>query len=174
MTPRAERCTFHTLAGAWRGQDQEHPRGDHVSRQVLLDDQVLALPGLAEDDRDPVHRCPGLDPAGEPARHPHQVRVIELVLAAIVQPPPPAPEPARVMPDREEGIEHHPVHAVPSYPSTGPRSAQRSHRQASEFNGSVALSVVTLRRLTREGCGDEGGGSRRVRTSAASSFSSWC
>jgi hypothetical protein len=34
------------------------------------------------------------------------------------------------------------------------------------FKGSVALSVVTLRRLTREGSGDEGVRSRRGRTSA--------
>jgi hypothetical protein len=33
------------------------------------------------------------------------------------------------------------------------------------FNGSVALSVVTLRRLTREGSGDEGARSRRGRAS---------
>jgi hypothetical protein len=39
------------------------------------------------------------------------VRVIQLIVAA-VQPPPPAPEPARIVPDREEGIQHHPVHAV--------------------------------------------------------------
>jgi hypothetical protein len=39
------------------------------------------------------------------------VRVIELVVAA-VQPPPPGPEPAGVMTDREECIQHDPVHAV--------------------------------------------------------------
>jgi len=40
------------------------------------------------------------------------VRVIQLVVAAAVQPPPPAPEPARIMAYREEGVQHYPVHAV--------------------------------------------------------------
>jgi hypothetical protein len=58
------------------------PGRHRVLLQVLLRDQVLALPGLSEDDRlrSPP---PSLDPAGEPARHPHQVRVIELVVAAV-------------------------------------------------------------------------------------------
>jgi hypothetical protein len=93
-------------------QDQEHPCGDHVRLQVLLGDQVLTLPGLAEDDRDAVRGRPGLDPAGEPPGHPHQVRVIQLIVAAGVQPPPPGPEPARVHPHRAPGVQHHPVHAV--------------------------------------------------------------
>ena len=100
----------HRRRGLGR-QDQEHPRGNHVSLQVLLGDQVLTLPGLAEDDRDPVRGRPGLDPAGEPPGHPHQVRVIQLVVAAM-QPPPPAPEPARVMAQREIHVQHHPVHAI--------------------------------------------------------------
>jgi hypothetical protein len=50
--------------------------------------------------------------AGEPARHPHQVRVVHLVIAALVQPPPPAPEPARIVADGEVGVQHDPVHAV--------------------------------------------------------------
>ena len=101
----------HRCRGLGR-QDQEHPRGDHMRLQVLLSDQVLALPGLAEDQRDAVRGCPGLDPAGEPPGHPHQVRVIQLIVAAAVQPPPPGPQPARVDPHREPGVQHHPVHAV--------------------------------------------------------------
>ena len=93
------------------GQDQEHPGRHRVLLQVLLRDQVLALPGRAEDQRHLVRRRPGLDPAGEPARHPHQVRVVKLVIAA-AQPPPPGPEPARIMTDREERVDHNPVHAV--------------------------------------------------------------
>ena len=54
-----------------RGQDQEHPGRHRVLFQVLLRDQVLALPSGAEDHRDCVRGRPGLDPAGEPARHPH-------------------------------------------------------------------------------------------------------
>jgi len=55
---------------------------------------------------------PGLDPAGEPARHPYQVRVIELVVAAAVQPPPTGTETAGVMTDREECVQPDPVHAI--------------------------------------------------------------
>ena len=94
------------------GQDQENPGRHRVLLQVLLRDQVPTLPGRAEDQRDAVRRCPGLDPAGEPAGHPHQVRVIQPIVAAAVPPPPPAPEPARVMAQRVIGVQHHPVHAV--------------------------------------------------------------
>ncbi len=80
--------------------------------QVLLGDPVLALPGLAVDDRNPVGGAPRLDPAGEPASHPHEVRVIELVIAAVVQPPPPAPEPARPAAERKVRLQDNPVHAV--------------------------------------------------------------
>jgi len=80
--------------------------------EVFLSDPVLALPGLAVDHRNPIGRAPRLDPAGEPPGHPHQVRVVQLVIAAVVQPPPPAPEPARPAPEREVGLQHDPVHAV--------------------------------------------------------------
>jgi hypothetical protein len=71
--------------------------GDLVRVQVLLGNAVLALAGLAEDDRHPVGRSPRLDPTRQPTGHPHQMSVIELVIRA-VQPPPPHPEPARVVP----------------------------------------------------------------------------
>src|SRR6266566_2700848 len=79
---------------------------------MLLGDPVLALPGRAVDDRDAVRARPRLDPAGEPAREPHQVRVIQLIVGAVVPPPPPGPEPARVVPQAEVGLQHNPVHAV--------------------------------------------------------------
>ena len=124
MTPRAERCTFHTLAGAFAARTRNTPGPTAWLVQVLLGDQVLALPGLAVDHRDAVRVRPGLDPAGEPARHPHQVRVVQLLVAVAVQPPPPAPEPARVMPQREIGVQHDPVHAVIASRSAGPRTAR--------------------------------------------------
>jgi hypothetical protein len=40
-------------------------------------------------------------PAGEPARHPHQVRVIEMPVRTAMQLPPPGPEPARAVTQRE-------------------------------------------------------------------------
>jgi len=95
-----------------RRQDQEHTGRHRVLLQVPLRDQVLTLPGLADDHRRAVRGRTGLDPAGEPARHPHHVRVIQLIVAAVQPPPPPAPEPARIMAHREEGVQHHPVHVV--------------------------------------------------------------
>ena len=93
-------------------QDQEDTRPDAVAGQVLLRDPVLALPGLAVDHRDAVRGRPGPHPAGEPARHPHQVRVIQLRIRIAVPAPPPGPEPARAMAQRVIRVQHDPVHAV--------------------------------------------------------------
>ncbi len=95
-----------------RHHDQEHPRPDRVGREVVLGDLVLALAALAVDDRDPVRAGRGPDPAGEPPGHPHQMRVVQQVLAPVVQTPPPHPEPARCVAQRVVGIEHDAVHAV--------------------------------------------------------------
>ena len=116
-----------------RGQDQEHPRpGRRVRGQVLLGDQVLALPGLAVDHRDAVGLAPRLDPAGEPARHPHQVRVVQLLVGAVVQPPPPGPEPARVVPQREDRRSARSGPRSHSCRSADPRTARRSHQPRTE------------------------------------------
>ena len=80
--------------------------------QVRLGDAVLALPGLTEDHRHLVGRAPGLDPPREPTRHPHQVGVVQLGVAVAVSASPPGAEPTRVVPEREERVEHDPVHAV--------------------------------------------------------------
>ena len=80
--------------------------------QVGLGDAVLALPGLTEDHRHPVGRAPGFDPAGEAARHPHQMGVVQLGVAGVVQPPPPHPQSARVVPQRKERVEHDPISTV--------------------------------------------------------------
>ena len=55
---------------------------------------------------------PGPHAAGEPAGHPHQMRIVQLIVAIPMQPPPPHPKPARVVPQREVGVEHDTVHAV--------------------------------------------------------------
>lgn len=83
-----------------------------MSGQILLGDAVLALPGLAEHHRHVVRRAPRLDPPREPARHPHQVGVVQLGVAVVVPAPPPHPQPARVVTEREERVEHDPIHAV--------------------------------------------------------------
>ena len=108
----ADRATFHTGAGALATSTKNTPIADLMGGQVLLGDAVLALAGLAEDHRHAVRRAPRLDPPREPARHPHQVGVVQLGVAVVVPAPPPHPEPARVMPQREERVEHDPIHTV--------------------------------------------------------------
>ena len=69
-----------------------------VLGQVLLGDLMLALLGLAIDHRNPVRLRGRSHPAGEPAGEPHQMRVVQLLIAVAVPTPPPHPEAARRMP----------------------------------------------------------------------------
>lgn len=64
------RAAHASEAGAVAARIGNISRGDHVHLQVLLGDQVLALPDLAEDDWDSARGGPGLDPADEPPGHP--------------------------------------------------------------------------------------------------------
>jgi hypothetical protein len=89
-----------------RHQDQEHTRTNRVLGQVRLGDPVLTLTGPTEDHRHPVGRTPRLDPAGEPAGHPHQMRVVQRLVRTVVQPTPPTAEPTRIVPQREVGVQH--------------------------------------------------------------------
>ena len=80
--------------------------------QILLGDLMLALPGLAIDHRNPVRLRGRAQPAGEPAREPHQMRVVQPLVAVAVPTPPPHPEAARRMPQREVRVQDDPVRAV--------------------------------------------------------------
>ena len=112
ITPPGDRLTFHTVARARATRIRKTPGPTLWLRQVLIGDPVLALPGLAVDHRDAVRGRPGPHPAGEPARQPHQVRVIQLRVRIAVPAPPPGPEPARAMAQRVVRVQHDPVHAV--------------------------------------------------------------
>jgi hypothetical protein len=57
--------------------------------QILLGDPTLALPGLAIDHPDTVRLRGRPDAAGEPAREPHQMRVVQSLIAVVVPTPPP-------------------------------------------------------------------------------------
>ena len=94
-----------------RHEDQEHPAIHPVGGQVLLGDLVLAFPALAVDHRDAVRGGRRADPAGESPGHPHQVRIVQLLIVTM-QASPPGAEPARVVTQRVVGVEHDPVHAV--------------------------------------------------------------
>ena len=73
---------------------------------------MLALPALAVENRDPVRLGRRAQPTGKPPSHPHQVRVVQLLLTVLVQPPPPHPKPARVMPQRKVRVHDDAIHAV--------------------------------------------------------------
>jgi hypothetical protein len=74
--------------------------------------RCLRSPAVQKITGTPVGRAPGLDPPREPTRHPHQMGVVQLGVAVAVPASPPGAEPARVVPEREERVEHDPVHAV--------------------------------------------------------------
>ena len=112
IRPAADRFTFHTVAGALAASTRNTPVSTSWRGQILLGDAMLALAGLAKDHRHVGRRTPGLDPPGEPPGQPHQVGVVQLGVAVVVPAPPPHPEPARVMSERKERVEHDPIHAV--------------------------------------------------------------
>lgn len=109
ITPPADRVTSEVVAGPG-DKDHEHPGADGMIPEVGRSDQVLALAGLAVDDRDAV----GLRPRSESPREVagHEMRVAEVSVAATVQPSPPHPEPARRVAEREVGVGHDTVDAV--------------------------------------------------------------
>ena len=94
-------------------QDQEHAHAHlRVLGQILLGDPMLALPGLAIDHRDAMRLSGRAESAGEPAREPHRVRVVQLLIAIAVPPPPPHPEAARRVPHLLVRVQDDPVRAV--------------------------------------------------------------
>ena len=101
ITPARCGSTFHTVAGARATRIRNTPVPDRVLAQVLLGDPVLALPGLAVDHRNTVGLRRRTDPAGEPAGQPHQMRVVQPLVAVVVPATPPGPEAARRMPQRK-------------------------------------------------------------------------
>ena len=112
ITPLLERVTSHTAAPGPRHQNKEHPRPHRVAGQVLLGQLMLTLTTPTVDHRDPMGIGPGPYSTGEPAGHPHQMRVVQLLITTPMPPPPPHPKPTRVMPQREVGVEHNTIHTV--------------------------------------------------------------
>src|SRR4029077_14135952 len=107
----AERATFHTGAGALATSTKNTPTPTSWVARYASAMRCLRSPALQKITGTPG-RAPRLDPPGEPARHPHQMRVVQLRVAVVVPASPPHAEPARVVPQREERVEHDPVHAV--------------------------------------------------------------
>ena len=83
MTPRAERCTFYTLAGAFAARTRNTQGATEFCSRYCSAIRCLRSPALQKMTGHAVRGRPGLDAPGEPARHPHQVRVIQLVVTAV-------------------------------------------------------------------------------------------
>jgi hypothetical protein len=83
-----------------------------VRVQVVLGELMLALTTLAVDHRDLVGMSPEPHPTSEPTGHPHQMRVVQLLITTAMPPPPPHPKPTRVMPQRKVGVKHNTIHTV--------------------------------------------------------------
>jgi hypothetical protein len=82
MTPRSERRTSHTVAGTFATSTKKHRR---MRGQVLLGPLVLTFPLFAVNDRHGVSTAPGPHPPGEPSVRPHQMIVVQQVIAVVVQ-----------------------------------------------------------------------------------------
>ena len=94
-------------------QDQKHAHTHlRVLGQILLGDLMLALPGLAIDHRNAARLGGRANATREPAREPHQVRVVQLLIAIAVPSPPPHPEAAGRVPHRVIRVQDDPVRAV--------------------------------------------------------------
>lgn len=112
MAPAADRFTFHTVAGALATRTRNTPVPTAWVARYSSAIRCLRSPALAVHDRHVVGLAPRLHPPGEPTGHAHQVGVVQLLIRAVVQPPPPRAEPAGRVTHREVGVEHHPVDAV--------------------------------------------------------------
>ena len=92
IAPPAVRVISHTVAGARAARIRNTPGCDRRGWRGIPPRSGACVHPCRS--RSPARRAPaqGPDPAGEPARHPHQVVVVQL-LVRTGQPSPPDPEP---------------------------------------------------------------------------------
>ena len=110
--PSAERRTSHTVAGARATRIKNTPGPTGCVRRYSPAIRCLRSPRTQSITGMPLAAAKGPHPASEQAGQPHQMSVVQLLAGIVVQPPPPAPKPARTMTQREVGVQHHPVNAV--------------------------------------------------------------
>ena len=67
---------------------------DDMLGEIVLGEVMLALPAAAVDNRDVVRLGEATHPTTEPTSQTHEVRVVELLLGATHQRPPPQPKAA--------------------------------------------------------------------------------
>ena len=75
-------------------KNKEQSSLDNVRGQVLLTYFVLVLSSAAVDDRDVASFGQAADSTTEATGHTHQMGVVQLLVRAIHQAPPPGPKPA--------------------------------------------------------------------------------
>ena len=78
---------------------------------MTLGDIVLAFPERTVDHRDAVGSRIGVQPTAEPARHSHQVGVMERLIGP-GQRTPPQTEPAGIVSHSEVRIQYDPIDAI--------------------------------------------------------------
>ena len=76
-------------------ENHEQSTADGMLGQIVLGEVMLAVPAAAVDDRDVVCLGEPTYPTTEPTSQTHEVRVVELLLGATHQRPPPQPKTAR-------------------------------------------------------------------------------
>ena len=76
MTPPADRFTFHTVARALATKIKKTPGLTTFLARYSSAIRCLRCPALQSITGTPFAPAQALHPAGEPARQPHQVRVI--------------------------------------------------------------------------------------------------
>ena len=133
----------------WRPGPEE-PVSGLVAGQVVIRDLVLGVADLAVHDRNALGLASCPHASGEAAGHPHQVSIVELVIAA-VEGPPPGPEAARGVAHPEVGVDHDPVHAVGRRRSRDPNSVPRIHPPRRQPAPEPAHLQAALRRQPSEG-----------------------
>jgi len=101
-------------------QDQEQALLDRMRGEVFLGDAMLALTSSAVDDRNPMHSGKAMHSPTEATSHPHQVRVIKVVVGTVVQTPPPLAKAARGVTQRVERIENDAIDTVVATCSRSP------------------------------------------------------
>ncbi|MDQ6675115.1 MAG: hypothetical protein M3069_31000 [Chloroflexota bacterium] len=88
------------------------PRLDGVLGEIVLGDVMLAVPAAAVDDWDVVRLGEPTHAAAKAPSQTHEVRVVELLLGATHQRPPPQPKAASRVAHGVVAVQDDPINAV--------------------------------------------------------------
>jgi len=93
-------------------EDHEQPTADGMLGQIVLGEVMLTLPAAAVDDRNVVRLGEPTHAAAEPTCQTHEVRIVELLLGATHQRPPPQPKAASRVAHGVVAVQDDPINAV--------------------------------------------------------------